>query len=138
MPTIAGTLRSSARRVPEAEALAFGDGIYTYRELDATVDTWAGGLRSLNVAKGDRVAVMSMNSDLFVIAFYAVLRAGAIFVPINPASAPPEIDHVVGDCGTDVLLYAVGLTSKVDAMTVPVGHCVALQEFTPSDPSMCS
>jgi fatty-acyl-CoA synthase len=102
MPTIAGSLRSTANRVPEAEALLFGARTLTYRELDREVDSYAGALRDAGVGKGDRVCLMSGNTDLFVVAFYAVQRLGAVFVPVNPASAPPEVAHLVADSGATV------------------------------------
>ncbi len=113
MPTIAGTLRSTANRVPDAEALQFGDTVLDYRELDLTVDRWATALRDRGVVKGDRIALMSLNSDMFVLAFYAVQRLGAILVPVNPASAPPEVDHIVADSGASLLLVAPALADKV-------------------------
>ncbi|MEP9361540.1 AMP-binding protein [Nocardioides sp. CN2-186] len=113
MPTIAGSLRSTAHRVPDAEALLFGDRSLTYRELDAEVDRYAAALRASGVAQGDRVCLMSGNSDLFVLAFYAVQRLGAVFVPVNPASAPPEVAHLMADSGATVLLVAGPLLDRV-------------------------
>ncbi len=106
MPTIPGALRSTAGRTPDARALIFGDRTYTYRELDDVVDRWASVLRGHGLGRGDRLALMSTNSDFFVIAFYAALRLGAIVIPVNPASAPPEVDHVVEDSGASLLLVA--------------------------------
>lgn len=133
MPTIAGTLRSTARRVPDAEALSFGARTFTYGELDRAVDQYAQALRGLGIVKGDRVALMSTNSDQFVLAFYAIQRLGAIVVPVNPASAPPEIDHIVADSGARILLAAPGLLGKLerdgeDPLPACVEHVVALGE----------
>ena len=115
MPTIAGTLRSTANRVPDAEALQFADRTLSYRELDGEVDRYAAALRDLGVVKGDRVCLMSGNSDRFVLAFYAVQRLGAILVPVNPASAPPEVTHLVEDAAARVLLVAPALADRVPA-----------------------
>lgn len=112
MVTIGATLRSTARRVPDREALIFGDTRYTYAELDAQVDRIAGALAAQGIAKGDRLALMATNSDRFVIVFYAAHRLGAIFVPINPASAAPEIDYLVRDSGAAALVF--------DAAVAPV------------------
>lgn len=105
MATIGGTLRTTARRVPEREALVFGDARYTYAELDTQVDRVAGELFESGVKKGDRMALMAMNSDRFIIAFYACHRLGAILVPVNPASAVPELDYLLRDSGAAVLLF---------------------------------
>ena len=114
MPTIDGALRATARRVPDAEALVFGDDRYTYAELDDAVGRVAAALAGLGLTKGDRLALMSTNSDRFVIAFYAAQRLGAIFVPINPSSAPPEIDHLLVDSGASVFLFDPALVATVD------------------------
>lgn len=126
MPTIPGTLRSTAHRVPEAEALIFGDTSYSYRELDAAVDRYAAVLRAMGLAKGDRLALMSTNSDRFILTFYAAQRLGAILVPINPASAPPELDHMLRDSGASILAFAPVLVDRVDrtADDEPLPSCV--------------
>ncbi len=133
MPTIDGALRATARRVPDAEALSFGDNNFTYAQLDEEVERTACALASLGVTKGDRVALMSTNSDRFIIAFYAAHRIGAIFVPINPSSAPPEIQYLLEDSGAVLFLFDPALTPAVDA-TIAQGlpstchHVVALGE----------
>lgn len=122
MPTIDGTLRATAHRVPDAEALTFGERTYTYAELDARVDEVAAGLVRLGLRKGDRLALMAQNSDRFVVAFYAALRAGAIFVPVNPASAAPEVDHIVRDCGATVFVIdppLIGVVQKAQEAGLP-------------------
>lgn len=59
MPTIDSTLRSTVRRIPDAEALKFGDIDLTYAQLDEAVDRAARALAGLGLNKGDRVALMS-------------------------------------------------------------------------------
>ena len=105
MPTLGGALRATARRVPDAEALSFEGNEYTYAELDQAVDRAAEVLAARGIVKGDRFALMATNSDRFVIAFYAAHRLGAVFVPVNPASAPPEIDYLLADSGAKVFVY---------------------------------
>lgn len=122
MPTIDSTLRSTARRTPQAEAISFDGMTYTYAELDAAVDRAAGILAAHGLAKGDRCAVMATNSDRFVIAFYAIQRVGAIFVPVNPASAPPELAYLLSDSGAAVLVVDPALepvVRKVEADGLP-------------------
>jgi acyl-CoA synthetase (AMP-forming)/AMP-acid ligase II len=115
MPTIASTLKSTARRVPDAPALIFGEQRYTYRELDDRVDRTAWALAHLGLAKGDRFALMATNSDAFVVACYAALRLGAIFVPVNPASAPPEVHYLLDDSGATVFVHDPAVAATVDA-----------------------
>ncbi len=115
MPTIDGALRATARRVPDAEALSFGDNNFTYAELDAAVERVACALAGLGLTKGDCIALMSTNSDRFILTFYAAHRLGAIFVPINPSSAPPEIEYLLEDSGAVVFVFDPALSTAVDA-----------------------
>ncbi len=113
MPSIPDTLRTTAARCPDREALVFGAVRRTYRELSQEVERMAAALAALGTAPGDRVLLISPNSDAFVIATYAVLRTGAILVPGNPRNAPPEVAHLVTDSGAAVVLYAAELGEVV-------------------------
>jgi fatty-acyl-CoA synthase len=134
MPTIASSLRSTARRVPDTVALIFGEQRSTYRELDAQVDRTATALARLGLAKGDRFALMATNSDAFVVAFYAALRLGAVFVPINPASAPPELRYLLEDSGATVFVHDPAVAATVGAaraagLPPTTRHALALPEL---------
>src|SRR5215470_4189235 len=134
MPTIASTLQSTARRVPDAVGLVFGERRYTYGELDALVDRTAAALARLGLAKGDRFALMATNSDGFVVTFYAALRLGAVFVPVNPASAPPELHYLLEDSGAAVFVYDPAVAATVDAARAAglpdaIQHVLALPEL---------
>ena len=113
MPSIPDTLRTSAARCPDREALVFGASRRSYRELYEEVERSAAALAARGVVPGDRVLLISPNSDAFVIAAYAVLRAGAILVPGNPRNAPPEVAHLVRDSGAMIVLYAPGLADVI-------------------------
>jgi fatty-acyl-CoA synthase len=134
MPTVASTLRSTARRVPDTVALVFGEQRSTYAELDARVDRTAAALARLGLVKGDRFALMAGNSDAFVVAFYAALRLGAIFVPVNPASAPPELRYLLEDSGATVFVHDPAVAATVDAaraagLPPATRHVLALPEL---------
>ena len=132
MPTIPGSLRSTARRVPGDPALAFGDRAYTYAELDAAVDRTANALTGLGLRRGDRFALMATNSDRFVVTFYAALRCGAIVVPVNPASAPPEIAYLLEDSGAAVFAFdpaaVAAVTTALEARRPPMAVALGVAE----------
>ena len=139
MPTIAGVLRSTAGRVPDAQALVYEGTSHSYRELDQTVDRYAAALHGAGVRHGDRVALMSTNSDRFVLTFYAVLRLGGIVVPVNPGSAPPEVAHLVADSGATVVVFAPALAGVVAPQGSPapgvraalaLGECPGFADLT--------
>jgi len=115
MPSIPDTLQYTAARCPDREALVFAANRISYRELHQRVEAAAGVLVAQGLAQGDRVLLMGGNSDLFIIAAYAVLRAGGILVPINPRSAPPELAYLLADSGAKVLLHTPELTGVVTA-----------------------
>ena len=105
MPTIGQILERNARRAPQREALVYADRRYSYQDLDAAVNRASRAIAQLGVAHGDRVALMCPNSDRFVIAYYAVLKLGAIVVPINVRLAVPELAFQLEDSGARLLLY---------------------------------
>ncbi|GAA5069256.1 class I adenylate-forming enzyme family protein [Nocardia callitridis] len=113
MPTVGSTLRSTAARVPEREALIFGETRYSYAELDTAVDRVAALLADRGLRKGDRIALFASSSDRFILVFYAAHRIGAIFVPINPASSAPELDYILRDSGARFLVYDPALVETV-------------------------
>ncbi len=122
MPTLAGVLATTARRTPNRLALKFGSRTHTYVELDARVNQLARVLAARGLAKGDRVLVISGNSDNFVIAVYAGLRLGAIVVPVNPRSAPPELDYLVRDSGSRILLFGPEVEATIRAWEALPDH----------------
>ena len=97
-------LEISARRYPNHEAIIFYGRSITYGQLGAEVDALAGFLQDLGVNRGDRVLLDMQNSPQFVIAYYAVLRADAVVVPINPMNRTAELQHYVTDTGAKVAL----------------------------------
>lgn len=121
MPSIVEILERNARRMPSNEALVFGDRRLTYAEFDAEINRAAHALQRFDIAHGDRVALMSPNSDQFVIAFYAILKLGAIMVSINPRSAPPELAYQLGDSGAVALLFDPALEATVAAARATEG-----------------
>ena len=76
---------------------------------------------------------MASNSDRFVVAFYAAAKLGALFVPVNPRSAPPEVTHIVEDSGATVLAVDQTLLATVDAAYDPsTGNGPTVVALTPS------
>ncbi|MDX1620555.1 MAG: long-chain fatty acid--CoA ligase, partial [Nitriliruptorales bacterium] len=82
-------------------------------ELDAAVDAGAAGLHGIGIEPGDRVALVLGNVPAFVEAYYAVLRAGAIAVPLNPGSTADELRYVLEDSGARAVVVRAGLLDAV-------------------------
>src|SRR5699024_11404339 len=97
MVTLGQTLFRQGRRVPDREALVSSQGRRTYRELDDLVSQAANALLEAGAEKGQRLALMSPNTEGFVITFYAAMRLGLIVVPVNPRMAAPEVSYLLDD-----------------------------------------
>lgn len=98
-------LEVSATRYPNKAATVFYDSILTYAELKRDAERLAGFLqRECGVERGDRVALYMQNSPQFVIGFYAILRADAMVVPINPMNTSSELAYMLRDSGAEVVL----------------------------------
>ncbi|MGW9020636.1 long-chain-fatty-acid--CoA ligase [Leucobacter chromiiresistens] len=97
--TLPEMLTASVRAFPSRVALEFFGASTTYRELGEQVDRVAEGLRRIGVAKGDRVAIVLPNCPQHVVAFYAVLRLGAVVVEHNPLYTARELRHQFEDHG---------------------------------------
>src|SRR5947208_16327383 len=96
-------------------AIVCGDTRYNWNEFDQRADALARGLASLNVQRGDRVAVLMLNCHRYLELYYACARMGAIIVPLNIRLARPEIVFILNDSESKVLVvdktfspYAVG------------------------------
>src|SRR5262245_49921966 len=89
-------LQVSATRYPGKTATIFYDSRLTYAELLRDAERLAGFLQQrCGVGRGDRVILCAQNSPHFIVAYYAILRAGAIVVPLNPMSVTAELEHYV-------------------------------------------
>ncbi len=99
-------LRSSAVQWPERNAMIFGGMEVTFRELDLLTDRLAAALADQGVEKGDRVGVHLPNCPQFAIAYFGLLKAGAVFVPLSPHLSERELAFQLNDA--DVGIY-IGL-----------------------------
>lgn len=100
-------LEVSARRYPEKVAIDFYGEQIRYHELHNLVARLAGYLqREAGVVAGDRVMLDMQNSPHFIIAYYAILRAEAVVVPVNPMNLCEELRHTAQDAGAKVILVA--------------------------------
>ena len=100
-------LEVSARRQPGKAAFVYYDNPLSFEALRREAELLAGFLqRRCQVARGDRVLLYMQNSLQFVIAYYAILRADAVVVPLNPMCLTEELSGYARDCGARVALLA--------------------------------
>lgn len=108
-----GFLQDSARRTPQATACLTSARLplvgrlhstITYQQIDDSSDALAAALVDLGLQKGDRVAIILPNCTQFVIAFYAVLKAGGVIAAINPTFPANRMQHYLADSGARFVL----------------------------------
>lgn len=86
-------LRRAANRWPDRPGVIDADRRYSFAELDAAADAFAAGLAGLGIGAGDRVLLQLPNSSRFALAFFGLLRAGAIPVMCLPGHRAAELGH---------------------------------------------
>ena len=97
-------LEESAEKYPDKACTIFKGAEISYKEMNEITDTLAGALANLGVKKGDRVGVFMPNTPQFVMAYFAVLKAGGVVVASNPLYTATEIAHQANDAGIEVML----------------------------------
>jgi long-chain acyl-CoA synthetase len=109
---LASIVTESAAQVPDSPAIRLGDVELTYAELDERSARMATVLRERGLQPGDRVGVMLPNVLEFPIAYYGVLRAGAVVVPMNVLLKRREIAFYLEDSGAELLLGWHGFAAE--------------------------
>ncbi len=118
---LASLLTESAERTPDAPAIRLGEVELSYAELNDRSARLATLLREKGVEQGDRVGVMLPNVPEFPVAYYGVLRAGAIVVPMNVLLKRREIAFYLEDSGAKLLLAWHGFVEEARAGAIEAG-----------------
>jgi fatty-acyl-CoA synthase len=110
---LAYNVEVSATRFPDKPFIVFYDNALTHAAFRRHVERVAGWLqRVAGVARGDRVLLCAQNSPAWAIACYAILRADAVVVPVNPMNRSDELRHYVADTGAAVAFVAQDLLAE--------------------------
>jgi acyl-CoA ligase (AMP-forming) (exosortase A-associated) len=125
-PTFLHDLPARAARCwPDAQALVQGDAIWTFAQLQARVERWAGALVGAGLPHGARVAILTDKQFDTVAATLAVTRAHGVVVPVNPLLKPAQVVHVLQDAGVWGL---VTQQQRLDALTPTLHELSALRQ----------
>jgi fatty-acyl-CoA synthase len=96
-------LRYAEQQYPRRTAVVCNQNTYTYAQFADRARRLAGGLRQAGVQPGDRVAFLSTNCHRLLEAYYGVLEAGAVLLPLNIRLAASELGYILQDSGATVL-----------------------------------
>lgn len=110
----------AAERYPNKPAVIFCGSTLSYAALLARVEALAGYLvQRLGVQRGDRVLLMSQNCPQYVAAYYGIMRAGAVVVPVNAMCTQSEIRYYLQDSGARLAMVAQELLPQVMPLLQP-------------------
>ncbi len=108
-------LRYASEQFPGKTAVICGDRRFTYAQFADRAARLAGALRGLGVQPGDRVAFLSANCHRLLEAYYGVLEAGCVLLPLNIRLASQELAYILNDSGTKVLFFENQFSGLVDS-----------------------
>ncbi len=114
-------------------ALIFYGNKISYRQLRDHVDRFATALVNLGIRKGDRVALLLLNSPQFIIAYFGALKAGATLTPISPVYVSLEIKHQIEDSGARVIVCQDILYDHVEKANIELDKVILtdITEYLP-------
>ena len=108
-------LRYAQEQFPRKTAVVCQDHRFTYAEFGDRVGRLAGALRAAGAKPGDRIAFLSLNCHRLLEAYFGVLEAGCILLPLNIRLAAPELAYILNDSGTSVLFFEQEFVGLVDS-----------------------
>ncbi len=103
-----------------------------YQQMNERINQCASVLLGLNVAKGDRVALLMPNSLEFCCLFYAAAKIGAVAVPLNTRLTAPELEFILSDSGSSVLVYGDVFAATVATIKASTAHPCTVREWLPA------
>ena len=108
-------LAVSALRYPDKPATVFFGSVLTWAQLKAAAERLAAQLQALGVGKGDRVLLNLQNTPQLIVAHFAILRADAVVVPVNPMNRAEELKHYILDPDAKVAITSADLAGELAA-----------------------
>ena len=108
-------LRYAEQQYPRKLAVVCGNERFNYAEFGARVGRLAEALKSVGVQDGDRVAFLSTNCHRLLEAYFGVLEAGGVLLPLNIRLSPQELAYVLNDAGVKILFVESAFLPLVDA-----------------------
>ncbi len=118
--TLVDTLAAAVRDYPRRACTIFRDQAVSYERMDDLSTRLAWALIERGVKKGDRVGLLMPNIPQFILAFYAILKAGGVVVAMNPLYRPAELSHQIQDSGLRVLLAVEDARETLSRLSDPV------------------
>jgi amino acid adenylation domain-containing protein len=116
-------LELSSERFPAKTALVCGGDRLTYREIETQANRLAHSLLAHGIERGDRVAVLLENSAEAVVSIFAILKAGAVFLVVNPTTKAGKLAYILNNC-------------RARGLVMPANKLEAMEEMLPATPHL--
>jgi len=132
--SVVDTFNEVTEKWKDKTAVIFYGRKVSYKELRDQVDRFAAALHDLGIKKGDKVALLLLNSPQFIIAYYGALKAGATLTAISPVYVSPEIKYQIEDSGARMLVCLDILYDNVEKSGVKLDAVIltSIGEYLPS------
>ena len=121
---------------PHQRALIFEGQPFTYRELNHRTNQLCHLLLDLGVRKGERISVLLFNCHQYIETFFAISKIGAILVPLNWRLAGPELEFIIKDSGSRMLIFDAEFEEVIDSirphLNFPNGNYIAVGSPSPN------
>lgn len=117
-------VEQSADINPDIEALIFKDMEMSYAELARHIEKVARGLNFIGLSRFERVAVYLPKQFETVISFFAISKAGGVFVPVNPILKSQQVSHILRDCNARILITS---KQRLASLETDLASCHDLQ-----------
>ncbi|MEH6990010.1 class I adenylate-forming enzyme family protein [Cytobacillus firmus] len=126
--TIHGVLERNARKFPEKDAFITASNRLTYGDMNRLCNRLARYLQNEGVRRGDRVAVMSRNTEHFFYAFFACMKIGAIPMPVNIRLTTKELSSIFQSANAAGILYEDELAETAAALKENLNFYFSIQD----------
>ena len=132
--SVVQTIDETTEKFKDKTAVVFYGQKISYRDLRDQIDRFATALCELGVKKGDKVALLLLNSPQFIIAYFGTLKAGAIVTAISPVYVSPEIKHQILDSGATTIVCQDILWENVERAGVKLDRVILtnIAEYLPA------
>lgn len=127
--TLYQTFADSTEMFPDKACLNFYGSTLSYRDAHDQISRISAYLRNVcNISQGDRVGIYAQNCPQYMLAFYGILRAGAVVVPINPMNMTKEVKFIVEDAKIDVMFVAQERNEQITPLldTGLMSHAISI------------
>ena len=110
-------LDRTANNFPDRDCLRYQGKGWTYGQIREAAEKAAGLFQSWGLKKGDKIAIMSLNTPCFVIGLWGTFKAGCVLVPVNHKLMAPEVDYILDNSDAKVLIFDGALADVARKLT---------------------